>query len=541
MKQENSRMHQNKVEIMEENKNQQVINEEQQKEYITEKEARTVKELFAKYLKLYKEKDVSMSDKEWLEQLFKTELPETSSEEAKKDAEAVVEAIGIFDENLESVNKASKQGVSKESWLADKIQEASVGMSVQEFGRRLQGLDDVLHVKNAELAEALTVAGDGQIRRVNMNKNLDGFLAENLIAQTTELAGFSQGRNIRVDVLKSNNANSVDVRAINLDTGKYQNYQLKFGKTYKHTIKYIEQGNYNNQQIIVPSDQVEQVREHFKNKGSSKTITDHIDAWGVQGKKFTKDELKELQKIAQEDGQLPEVDYSHFDTKKLAELIGKNAGAMALQAAAVTTGLTVVNKVFKGEKIEPDELVEVAIKTGADTSIKTITAGTLQVAIRKGIISFIPKATPAGVIANIACVGIENVKILTKIASGELSITKGLDQMGRTTCSMVGGLWGMAQGTVIGANVGGAVGMALTGFVPVLGPAFAVTSLFAGAMVGYFGGSKLGDIVYETGKKVAKTAKTVGKAAWNGIKSAGRAIGNGIKSIGRAVANVFSF
>lgn len=541
MKQESSRMHQNKVKNMEENRNQEVINEEQSKEYITEKEARTVKELFAKYLKSYKEKDVSMSDKEWLEQLFKTELPETSPEEAKRDAEAVVEAIGVFEENLESVNEVSKQGVSKESWLADKIQDASVGMAVQEYGRRLQGFDDILHVKNAELERALTVATDGDIRRVNMNPNLDGILAENLIAKTTELGGFAQGKNIRVDVLQSNAANSVDVRAINLDTGRYQNYQLKFGKDAAHTIKYIEQGNYNNQQIIVPTEQLDEVQAHFKAKGSSKTITDHIDAWGVKGKKFTKSDLKQLQEHAQKDGALPEVDYSHFDTKKLAESIGKNAGAMALQAAAVTTGLTVVSKVFKGEEIEPDELVEVAIKTGADTSIKTITAGTLQVAIRKGIISFVPKATPAGVIANIACVGIENVKILTKIASGELSVTKGLDQMGRTTCSMVGGLWGMAQGTVIGANVGGAVGMALTSFVPVLGPAFAVTSLFAGAMVGYFGGSKLGDVVYETGKKVAKTAKTVGKAVWNGIKSAGRAIGNGIKSIGRAVANVFSF
>lgn len=51
----------------------------------------------------------------------------------------------------------------------------------------------------------------------------------------------------------------------------------------------------------------------------------------------------------------------------------------------------------------------------------------LQVVIRKGIIKFIPKATPAGVIANIACVGIENIKVLGKIASGELTLTKGLD------------------------------------------------------------------------------------------------------------------
>lgn len=500
-------------------------------EYITEKEAKTVKEMFKKYLKYYKEKEPLMTDKEWLEWLFKTELPEISTEEAKADAEEICESIKIFDENLVSVNEAAQKGVSKESWLADKIQEASVGMSVQEYGHRLQAFDDILHVKNAEIADALTVVGDGEIRRMNMNPNLDGILAENMVAKTTELSGFVQGKNIRVDVLQSNNANSVDVRAINLDTGKYQNYQLKFGKDAAHTIKYIEEGNYNNQQIIVPAEQLEEVQVHFKGKGSDKTISDHIDAWGAEGKKFTKDDLKEIQLSAQEDGIMPTMDYSHYQTKDLAMSIGKNAGAMALQTAAVTTGLTVAGKIFEGEHVEADELVEIAIKTGADTSLKTVTAGTLQVAIRKGIIRFIPKATPAGVIANIACVGIENIKVLGKIASGEITLTKGLDQMGRTTVSMVGGLWGMAKGAVIGAK--------LTGWIPVVGPALGVVTGFIGGMVGYFGGSKFGDTIYNAGKKVAGAAKTVAKAAWNGVKSAGRTIGNSIKSAGRAIAGLF--
>lgn len=502
-------------------------------EYITEEEAKTVREMFKKYLRYYKEKNPEMTDKEWLEWLFKKELSDTTEEDTKADAKEIVESIKTFNKNLESVNDTAKRGVSKERWLADKIQEASVGMSVQEYGRRLQAFDDILHVKNAELANALTVAQDGKIRRMNMNPNLDGILAENMIAKTTELSGFAQGKNIRVDVLQSNNANSVDVRAINLDTGKYQNYQLKFGKDAVHTIKYIEEGNYNNQQIIVPSEQLEEVQAHFKAKGSNKTISDHIDAWGAEGKKFTKEDLKKIQRTAQDDGIMPSMDYSHYQTKDLAMFIGKNAGAMALQSAAVTTGLTVASKIFKGESVDADELVEVAIKTGADTTVKTVTAGTLQVAIRKGIIKFIPKATPAGVIADIACVGIENVKVLAKIASGDLSVTKGLDQMGRITTSMVGGLWGMAKGATVGAK--------LTGWIPVVGSALAVATGFVGGMVGYFGGSKIGEEIYNAGKKVADAAKTVAKAAWNGVKSVGRAIGNSAKSAGKAIAGFFGF
>lgn len=508
---------------MDENKE---LQENQSVEYITEKEARTVKEMFKKYLQDYKEKPEGMTDKEWLERLFKQELPELSAEEAAHDAEEVVEAIKTFDENLESVNVAAQKGVSKERWLADKIQEASVGMSVAEYGHTLQAMDDMLYQQNMDLAEALQRSTDGHIK---MSPNLDGNIAEHMIAKTTELSGHLQGKNIKVEVRDVFTENSVDVRAINLDTGKYQNYQLKFGKDAKATIDLIERGNYNNQQIIVPSEQLDEVQAYFKSKGSNKTITDHIEIAGAKGKSFTKEEMKALQKAAQEDGLMPTMDYSHYQTKDLAMSIGKNAGVMALQAAAITTGLNVAQKIFNGEKVDPDELVEIAIETGKDTTIKTVTAGTLQVAIRKGIIKFIPKATPAGVIANIACVGIENVKILAKIAKGEISVTKGLDQMGRTTTSMIGGLWGMGKGMALGA--------ALTAWIPVVGPALAVVTGFVGGMVGYFAGSKIGDMVYNAGKKVASVAKSVAKTAVEGLKKAGRAVANGARKVRDKVKN----
>ena len=175
-------------------------------------------------------------------------------------------------------------------------------------------------------------------------------------------------------------------------------------------------------------------------------------------------------------------------------------------------------------------MVEVAIKSGADASIKTVAAGTLHVAVRRGLIKFIPPTTPAGVIANIVCVGIENMKVLAKIVSGELSVTKGIDQMGRTTSSVVGGLWGMAKGAKWGAS--------LTGWIPVIGAPLAVVSGFVGGMIGYFCGSKMGEALYSTGKQVAEAARTVAKAAWNGIKAVGKAIGNGLKNVGRAIAGL---
>lgn len=489
-------------------------------EYLSDKEAKEFKGLYERYLAQYRNKDKSMSDKEWLAQLFINELPSCSVEEAKKDASEIVETIEEYDQNLKSVTDASEHGISKEAWLSQKISEASIGHSVNEYGKILKSYDDFLYQKNAQLAEALSRSSDGNIM---MSPNLDGNIAENMIANTTEASAFLQGKHIKVEVREVFSSNSVDVRATNLDTGKYQNYQLKFGQDAKATISLIERGNYNNQRIVVPSEQLAEVQAYFKSKGSEKTITDHIEAWGVKGKSFTKDDMKKLQLAAQEDNVAPSMDYSHYQAKDYAMSIAKNSCTLALQSAAVTTGLEIAKRAINGEEIDPNELVEIAVKTGADTSLKVVTAGTLQVAIRKGIISFIPKATPAGVIANIACVGIENFKILTKIASGDLSVTKGLDHMGRTTVSMVGGLAGMAKGAALGASA--------TSWIPVVGPALSVVTGFVGGMVGYFGGSKLGDMVYNAGKKVAGAVKSVAKAAFNGLKTVCRTLADGVKSI----------
>ena len=503
---------------------------ENKQEYISQEEAFTIKEMFKKYLQDYKQKSPEMSDSEWLEILFAKELPEQTREQSKQDAQEITSAIKIFDSNLKEINESATRGIGKEEWLANKIQQAATGMSVQEYGKTLQIMDNALAEKNFQLHDALLRDADKQIK---MSRNLDGNIAEHMIAKTAELSADIQGKNVKVQVLDSFGSNSVDVRAVNMDTGKYQNYQLKFGKDAKATIDLIERGNYNNQRIIVPSEQLEEVQAHFKAKGSNKTITDHIDAWGAEGKSFTKDEMKKLQTQLQEDGLMPSMDYNAYRNKDLAVSIGKNAGVMALQSAAITTGLNIATKVFKGEKIDSDELVETALKTGADTSVKVVAAGTLQVAIRKGVIKCFARNTPAGVIANIASVGIENVKVIYKIATGELSLTKGVEQMGRVSVSMVAGLACFGKGAAIGA--------AMTGWIPVIGPPLAVVTGCIGGMVGYFAGSKIGETIYNAGVKIASSAKTIAKSAYDTLRDVRSSIRSGIKSLGSRLLGALGF
>lgn len=478
-----------------------------EEEYITEKEAKTFFSMFRKYWKEYKQKDPAMTNQEWMEQLLRREIPEMSEEEIKENAAEMVDSVQTFDENMTSLHEAAQHGTSKEHWLGKKLEEVPAGMSAQAYGAQLQEFDDLLAQANEELADAVTRSADGHIK---MSQNLDGNLAEEMLAKTLEADAALQGKHIKVEVLNSHNKNSVDVRAKDLETGKWQNYQMKFGKDAKATIALIERGDYRNQRIVVPKEQLKEVQAHFPEK----TITDHIDAFGARGKSYTKQEMKELQQKLQENGEVPQLSYDDVSVKTLASNIGKNAGKFAIISAAVTTGINVIKKAWKGEKIEADEVMEEALKSGADAGVKTVAAGTLKVAVEKGVLRCIPKGTPVGVIATIATVGVENVKILAKAAKGEISKEKVLDQIGRTTVSMTAGLIAAGEAAAIGGVIGG--------------PAGAVVGAVTGA-VGYVAGSKYGEVVYDTCKKMASIAKKTVKVIVKGGQKAGRWVGNKVR------------
>lgn len=476
-------------------------------EYISDQEARSVKDLFLTAWKMYKEKKEDVSDKQWLQTFLQTELPNISAEEAAVDAQEILDTIVVYDENLASITSASEKGVAKSTWLENHLQQASVGVAVSQYGDMLQSLDNILTYKNMELSDALKRSADGHIK---MSPNLDGNIAEHMIASTAELSAFAQGKPIKVEVRDVFTSNSVDVRAINLDTGHYQNYQLKFGQDAKATIALIERGNYDNQRIVVPAEQLPEIQAYFNAKGSQKTITDHIDAFGCKGKSFTKADMKELQNKVQKDGLMPTMDYNNYNTKDLAMAVSKNTGVLVLQAAAVTTGLAIASKAFNGERIDGDELIETALSTSCDTGLKMVASGTMQVAVRRGLIRCIPSGTPAHVIVNTVCVGIENAKIAYKVAKGEISVQKGLDLMRCTTTSMIGGLLCSAQGFVIGAS--------LAAWVPIIGPVLSVVTGLVGGMVGYAAGAKVGEMVCSAGTKIATAAKTIAKAMTHTIK-----------------------
>ncbi len=492
---------------------------------LTEKEAKEFKKLLTKLMKSYSSKDESVSDEEWLKEQFKEEL-DLADEEAGDMAAETVQAVDEYDANLKDLNEQCKKGTPKEQWFANKISDAASGLSVVDFGNRLHEIDTALENANAQMLRTVTTKS-GDISRC---MNLDGFIAEQHHVNQFNAEAALRKSNFYAEVKvpgpgETYGQNSFDVvirdKLSKSNTPVHQ-YQFKFCSDAKTTIQELKDAEgrcrYNNQTIVVPTEQVEEVQKAFPGK----TVTDKIgnsDKVNFGSKGLTKDEVKEFQTEAQTQGTAPRIDWNSFETKQLAMNIGKEAAVSGLYAAAITTGLSLAEQVVRGEGIDTDKTVELALKTGADAGIKSVVAGAIKIGSEKGILSIIPKGTPIGVIANIACVAIEDVKIFAKVASGELTMTQGLEQMGRTTVSMTCGLVCAAKGAAIGAGI--------FSFIPVVGT---FVGGLAGGIVGYMAGSQFGHCVFDGAKKLVKGAVSVVSK-----------VVDKVMDIGRAVMGIFGF
>ncbi len=495
-----------------------------------EEEAKAMRPIMQRFLDSYAEKPKDMADEEWLRKRLAEELPEKSEAEIREMAREIVAGVEKCDKNLASINAACDSGKRKEDWFLETMQEAAIGVNVNEYGNYLANIDRTLFEANAQMYRTVSTNSDA----VSQCFNLDGFIAEQSHVNSFNAKAALGEPQYRAEVMapepgKTYGKNSFDAVIRNARTGRIvHQYQFKYGQDAKSTIAMIKRGNYNNQIIIVPTEQVEEVQAACPGK----TITDHIggtDKVSTKSAPLTKAEAKKLQLQAQEKDRIEYYDWNAYSTRDLALHLGKNAAFAGTVGATMATGFYMAKKAFDGEEIKANEVVDVALRTGADAGVKAAAAGALKVGVEKGVVPVLTKGTPIGVITTIACVGIENVKIMMKVASGEISGSQGLDLMARTTTAMVSGLYWGAAGATIGA--------AALSFIPVAGP---LVGGLIGGMVGYAAGSKVGELVYEGAKKVKEVAKTVVKGAWEGIKAGGRALCGMVSSAASTVSNAVS-
>lgn len=489
---------------------------------LSEEEAKGVSKIQREFLESYASSKDKMSVEEWLPQELQKQLPEKSSEEIKEMSAEIIDSLKVTEDMKVSQQKALAVGRNKDSWFASTILQSTSQMSAQESARYLQSLDDAVKNANAAMHETITTKGSGYITP-SMNPNLDGFIAEQHHVNSFNMNAAAKGSGLRAEVqpLKPGETytkNGFDVVIKDASGKRIHQYQMKYGATAEDTIRMINSGNYNNQTLVVPEEQVAAVQEAFPNK----TVTSTIGDGDVSSKPLTKEQAKELQEKAQI-GNFMDADWNDYVAKDIAIGIGKQTGYACLQGAAVGAGMAIATKVWNGEPIDGEEVVETAIVSGADFGVKTATAGALKAASEKGILKAIPKGTKGSTFANIAFVAIENVKVLGKVATGELTAKEGLDAMEQTTASCVAGIAASTKGAAIGATIGS-----------VLGPVGTAVGGFIGGTIGYMAGSKVAQTVVKGVQKVRDKAVEV-------VKSVGSAVVGGIKSVARGFASLFGF
>lgn len=480
-------------------------------------EAEKVREIWNRFLSAYKESGEEQEEFAWLEEQLGKELPEKPKEEIQGMKEEIVRSVREYDADLQELTKQVENGRTKERWLSDRLEDAAKGVAVNEYGDYLNKINEVMKEANDQM-EIRVMRMDGGVKEC---LNLDGFIAEQYHVNNFNAKAALQKSEFRAKIPKEGEAfgkNSFDVVIENKE-GRVHQYQFKFGKDAKSTIELFKRGNYNNQRMVVPTNQVEEVQKAFPNK----SVTDHIggtDKVDIASDPITKEDVKRLQTEVQETGLIPRTDWNVYNTKELAINLGKQAGAAGAQAAFMAVGIGLAAKAFKGEEVSGDEVVAAALQTGADAGVKAAAGGALTVASEKGFLAVLPKPIAPGTITKIACVAVENVKILWKVAKGELTMSEGLEHMGRTSTAMVSGL--------ACAGVGAGIGAAALGWIPVVGP---IVGGVIGGIVGYTAGSKVGEAVFNGVKKVAEKGKEIVRSAWEGVKAIGSGIVDGIRSL----------
>ena len=484
---------------------------------LIENECKELKPILTGFVACY----VANKDKpveEWLSKQMQEQLSDRNTEEIIVLTNEIITMLKVDEENQLSLSEAISNGRSKESWFASTTHKAVSAMSVQEAAKYLETLDNALQTANESLYRTIIT----QTGAINQNPSLDGFIAEQYHAQTFNMNAEATGSPYRAKVLEPTGngyaKNSVDIVIFDGDGNVVRRYQSKYCKDARATEQAFEHGDYRGQQKLVPEGQESEIQKKCT------TVIEAPD--GTTSNPLTKSRAEQMRDEAQS-GNWNELNLDEYATKDLAIGIGKQAGYAALQGAAIGVGFDIAQKLWNGEEIEAEEVVETALASGADFGIKAAAAGALKVGVDKEIITVIPKGTPAGTIANIAYVAIEDAKVVGKMMSGELSFKEGVEKIEQTTVATAAGLVTMEEGSAIGAAVGtmfGPVGTAIGGFV--------------GGAVGYMAGSKAGETIVKGAQKIKDEVEKVVKEMVSGAKNVANTVVNGIYS---GVASLFGW
>ncbi len=471
---------------------------------------RKTRNIVVEFIKEYKNKPEGESNVDWLNRQFAS-YPElwSSEEERRKDAGEIVNAIDKFEKDKKELDDHLKNGHSIEKYVASKLEQGAEITGVVSVGQYAQGIDKALSRANEAMLKRITT----RTGIINNGPQLKGFIMETDHVNTFNIDAAAKESRAHAITNESYNKNSVDIVVRNTD-GTHQRYQAKCGTDVDHSNQAFQHGDYRGQRKLVTKGQT----------GEVPNSTDHLESKdGVRSTARTNEEYVQRQKEIQSKRNPDEVDpgYEWKGVNKVA--IAKSIGKKAAWAGVLAVGFQgarIIGRRFwnfltgkQNQSVEKDlqEFATSAISSGASAGLTVAATGGLTVAVKNGWLGTALKNTPAGWIANAACIGIENIKVLWKLGKGEINGEQALDMAARTSTSLLGGLMLGAKGTAVGAAIG-----------TVFGPIGSFVGGCVGGCIGGIAGSTIGEAVYEGAKKACSSLK-------NAVCSVAKGIGNFVK------------
>jgi hypothetical protein len=501
--------------ILDETTEEQLADQSAKEVFDTEDNAKKTSNVLADFVASYSQHKNTLPLEEWLNQEF-ANYPDiwVSDAERHETALQIIETIQHANETKADLYAHLDKGKSRESWLARKIEQGASSAGVVNVGEYARNIDKALETATNEMADM--ILNNGQDFVISSARQLHGFIAEADLANQFNINATTSGSTLTAEVPSVTTLNSPDI-IIKDATGKVlENIQVKLYQPnetgLKALIKNIETHDYGDSTIIVNKEHVEALREKFPDL----KISSQYERGGVSMTMDDYEKHKAAQQKAQLEKELKQYDWNDANRMNIAKEIGKKAliGAAfsaGFQGARILGRRVWNNLTGKENQTANEDLKEFfdsSIKSAACVGVQVAVSGALVVAVKSGWIKALQN-TPAGQLANIAYIGLENAKCLIKFANGKMTADETLDAMGNTTCCAVGGIYGAIEGAALGAKIG-----ALT-----LNPVGIAIGSFIGAVAGGIAGSAIAEPLYQGGKAIVKTAVKVIQSAYEGTKT----------------------
>ena len=490
---------------------------------IKEEDYPKIRQTITEFVSDYQKKDDATTDKQWLVRSF-NRYPKLwkDANDIEQTAEAIVSTVYAYEKNRQELEDHLAAGKQRGSWISKKLEQGAAFSGVQQVNQYAAHLDQAISNANRQMADTIrTMNGE-----INQNPNLDGLIAEQHHANTFNLDAAQKEQPFYAETRKSTGKNSVDIVVRDADGKIAQKYQSKYGKDTEHTEQYFKDGNYCGQQKLVAEGQGKDINKahekiEFTDYKSKKKET-------IESKPLSKEEAKAMQEKAQREGKIDNYTWNDANKGFIAKSIGKKATRAALFAVGFQGARILGRRIWnwatgkENQSVAEDvqEFAKSSLEAGVSAGLIVAASGALTIAARSGWLGKVLINTPVGRIAAAACVGVENIKVLYKFSKGEISGQEAIEQAGRATCSVVGGLAGSTKGAALGAAVG-----------TVLGPIGAAIGGLTGGVVGGIAGSAFGEAVYNGSKKIVSTVVGELKAAGSVIVNSARAVSGALSSV----------